>query len=118
MPEVIISSDRRYATVKLYGQLWQRQDMQDLDEDIARLFAQNIRNIVLDMERLSFVDSEGLGKFITIHNKFKEIGGQMFFYRPHGPVCEVIELSAIDTVIPIIKEEADLNKVLAALPPA
>jgi stage II sporulation protein AA (anti-sigma F factor antagonist) len=112
--QATISPDRRYATIKLYGQLWQRQDMESLTMETDRLRREQVRNLVLDLDRLSFIDSEGLGTFIKIYNTLKEGGGRMVFYRPHGPVGEVIELAVLDSYIPVCQSEADLQQALVA----
>ena len=114
MIEVIVSDDKSHATLKLYGQMWQRQDMEGLKGEIKNLRQEQIKNIILDLHRLSFVDSEGVGAFVGIFNDLREIGGKLVLFQPNGSVQEVLELAVIDSFIPVIYDEPALEAMKAS----
>jgi len=116
MLDIVFSPDRRFATIKLYGQLWQRQDMRELKDGVEKVKTQNIKYIVLDLDRLSFLDSDGLGVIIKVFNSLKEAGGQLLLFRPQGPVKDLLELSVVDSFIPVVETEKELNEKIAELP--
>lgn len=55
--------------------------------------------VVLDLHRLTFMDSAGINLFLTAHRSLAEAGGRLRLAAPTGPVLRVLQIVGITTVI-------------------
>ncbi len=70
------------------------------------------KNLVLDLEGVSFIDSSGLG---AILGRYKTVTGQhgsMSIVNPQAPVKKILELSGILRILTI---HQDMTSALAAM---
>ena len=88
---------RRWATLR--GQL-----TYDASPALAAIHAGfetgAVRECVLDLEGLDFIDSAGLGLLVVLYNCASRAGVTLKMHRPQGQVREMIELSEFQTFIP------------------
>jgi anti-sigma B factor antagonist len=86
-----------------------------LDAGNAKEFRAAIETVVaahatlaLDMSRLTFVDSSGLGALLSCHRAMKGKKGQLLLFGLNRPVRALLELSRMDRVFSICnsREEA------------
>jgi anti-sigma B factor antagonist len=79
----------------------------DFKRDIAPVVDANPR-LVLDLSRLRFVDSSGLGAFISCLRKLNAVGGDLKLCGMSHPVRAVFELVRMHRVFDILEtpEEA------------
>ena len=59
-------------------------------------FAAGIRDVVLDMEHLTFVDSAGLETLLWIIDEGSERGGQLRLVKPDPTVRKILEISRLE----------------------
>ncbi len=59
-------------------------------------FAAGVRDIVLDLEYLTFVDSAGLETLLWIIDEASERGGQLRLVKPDPTVSKILEISRLD----------------------
>lgn len=97
------------VVVKLDGEL----DMlmaEKLRKDIEeRLKNKPIANLIIDMEKVSFIDSSGLGAIIGIYKKVNAVGGGMAIIGPQPSVRKVLLFSGIDKLINICNANQDVT---------
>ena len=62
-----------------------------LYEQVTTLFENKIKKITIDLERVSFIDSEGLYALYDLHAKSKKIGSEL----------QLINISAIREILKI-----------------
>jgi anti-anti-sigma factor len=73
----------------------------------ASLLADRLRDIdpdcdvVLDIALLTFMDSTGLGIFISEHERLQAHGHKLTIYAPTPSVQRIFEITAVDTVLSI-----------------
>ena len=71
--------------------LWdQRKLMPDLTGDL-----------VLDIAGLSFVDSTGLGLFVTLHKTLESVGKRLIVFSPTPMARRILEISSLDVLLHI-----------------
>lgn len=107
--EITYSTQGNLATVSLIGQLWQREDLKSVDEIIESCIDSGLKVIVIDADRLSFINSQGLGFLVRTHARLKQSGGKLVLFSPRESVLEIVELSGFDMFITIAKNKSDLN---------
>lgn len=71
--------------------------------------------VVLDMDRVNYIDSSAIGWLLSIHKSFRAGGGKIALYNVQPQVRQILELLKIDRVI-AIKPDLDAARlaVLAA----
>ena len=55
--------------------------------------------VVVDLERVTFIDSAGLGTLVGAHRRMRERGGWLRIVRPPPLVARAFELTGLDTVL-------------------
>jgi anti-sigma B factor antagonist len=78
----------------------------EFKRDIAPLLEANAR-LVLDLSRLRFVDSSGLGAFISCLRKLNAKGGDLKLYGMSKQVRAVFELVRMHRVFDIVGSKED-----------
>ena len=56
---------------------------------------------MLDLSRLDFCDSTGVGTFVWLHRQAAAAGGRLLLAAPRRPVREVLKISGVDRAIPV-----------------
>jgi anti-anti-sigma factor len=59
------------------------------------------RRVVIDLSRLSMVDSFGVGLFLVANDKARQAHNHLIFANPCGAVRRVFELAALNTVLTV-----------------
>ena len=55
--------------------------------------------VVVDLQRVTFIDSAGLGTLVGAHRRMRERGGWLRIVRPPPLVGRVFELTGLDQVL-------------------
>jgi len=64
------------------------------------------REVMLDLSRLSFCDSTGVGTFVWLHRRATAVGGRLMLAAPRRQVREVLKISGVDRAIPVLGRNA------------
>ncbi len=82
----------------------------DLKSELFLLSQEGIRNLILDLSQVTFVDSSGLSAILTGNRLWKETGTFVVAGELHPAVTKLIQISRLDTVlilIPTVSEAID-----------
>lgn len=74
---------------------------QQLRDALASLVDGGVDEVVVDLERVTFLDSSGIGVLISTHRRIREHGGSLRLFGPSEKVRRVLELTRVTTVLPI-----------------
>ena len=79
-----------------------------LKELMQKLIDEGKRQFLMDLGKVDFIDSSGLGIFVNAYKRIRSAGGEMKFLKPQEPVRKVFSLTQTDKVFPIYEtlEEA------------
>jgi anti-anti-sigma factor len=96
--EVEVIPDSTTVTFRLSGEL----DMSTVDTLRACLATldNEVTTVILDLARLRFLDSTGIGCFATLHRQLELDFRRLELLGASGHVSHVLEISGIDQVIP------------------
>ncbi len=64
------------------------------------------REVMLDLSRLEFCDSTGVGTFVWLHRRATAAGGRLLLAAPRRAVREVLKISGVDRAIPVFGRNA------------
>jgi anti-sigma B factor antagonist len=87
--------------------------------DAFRLLAQDhvdrgFVRLVLDFKEVQFLDSAGLGEIVALRRRCRERGGALVLARPRGKPRDLIALTRVDELVPVL-DDLDAAVARAAL---
>lgn len=88
----------------------------NLKSDFIIFNNEGIRNLVLDLSSVKFVDSSGLSAILTAHRLWKDDGAFVVIGELQPMVKKLIEISRLETIlnlIPTLSEAIDYIKMEA-----
>lgn len=72
--------------------------------------SRNIRNIVFDFERTSFMDSSGIGVIMGRYKKVKPLGGSVGVINVGKNVEKILLFSGLNKIVKYLEKSDDINK--------
>ena len=72
----------------------------------------NLKNLVLNLSRMTFIDSSGLGVILGRYKRISERGGRMVAAGMPNNIMRLFELSGMQKIIPVYRTEAEALKSL------
>lgn len=81
--------------------------LEDLGDTLRGLLDRNDSRIVLDLDKVRFVDSAGLGQLIAWKKRAAQLGGDVRLLRPQQRVRDVFELTALTKAFRIFDAEEE-----------
>jgi anti-anti-sigma factor len=73
-----------------------------LEQEVRSLLARGVRRVVIDLSRLTFIDSSALRLFIVLNERSAEDGWTLGLIRPTGQVRTVFEITGAEENLPFI----------------
>ncbi len=99
---------RNTLVVRVKGEL----DMLIADkmrQEIDRRLEENgIKNLIFNLEKVTFIDSSGLGVIIGRYKKVSAVNGRMFIVGAKNPVEKILHFSGINRLVPMYNTEQDI----------
>jgi len=73
-----------------------------LEQEVRSVLARSVREIVIDLSRLTFIDSSALRLFIVLNERSAEQGWTLGLIRPTAHVRKVFEITGAEDNLPFI----------------
>lgn len=87
------------ATVTLKGRFTFADNK--LIREILGQFNSTVNNCTMDVGKLEFIDSAGLGMLILINDSISELGGKYIVRHPKGQVKKMLDLTRFADIITV-----------------
>lgn len=71
-----------------------------------RLLNTNTKGVSIDLSRVNYINSIGIGTIVTAFKLLKDKGKEMSIINPQDNVMKVIKLTKINEIIPVLNEGA------------
>lgn len=71
---------------------------------------QNIRNCIIDIAELRYINSSGIGVLITILTKFRNKSGEVYLLNPSESVKKLLVITKLNSIFQIIQSEEEVIK--------
>jgi anti-sigma B factor antagonist len=71
------------------------------------ILSKGLHNVVLNLAGVDYIDSSGLGQFISIWTSIRSRGGHMTILNPSKRVQRLFEITCLNTVFEICEDELD-----------
>src|SRR5271169_4430895 len=95
------------AVVWLDGRIVLGEETIALREKVKGLLAEGKKKLVLDMKKVTFIDSSGLGALVTAHTSAKSSGATLRLCNLGSRANELLQMTRLVTVFEVSKSEAD-----------
>ena len=99
--KVDISSDRGAAVAVLSGEIDHHNAKSVRDELDRYIIAAQPRSLAIDMGRITFMDSSGIGLIMGRSKLMKECGGILEVRNPQPYIRRVLKLSGIERIVKV-----------------
>lgn len=102
-----------YAIVKLGEENLNSVKAPDLKSELIMLKQSGVKNMIVNMENVKYVDSSGLSAILTGNRIWEEDGGMFVLTGiQHPSVKMLISISRLDSVLTIQPTDADAAKLI------
>jgi anti-sigma B factor antagonist len=96
--------------LRLEGDLIGASESSGMLTTVSDAVQQKIKNCVIDISNLRYVNSSGIGILITILTKFRNKGGEVYLLKPSESVQKLLVITKLNAIFQVIhKEEEILN---------
>jgi anti-sigma B factor antagonist len=76
-----------------------------LRERVTEILESGKKNILLNLERVSYMDSAGIGELVACFKRAREKGGIVKLLRPVGKVMDLLVLTKLEEVFENFQDE-------------
>lgn len=99
---------RNTLVVKVQGELDMLIADKMRDEVDKKLEGNNVKNLIINLEKVNFIDSSGLGVIIGRYKKISAVNGRMYIVGARPSVEKILHFSGINKLIPMYSSEQDI----------
>lgn len=80
---------------------------QELGEAVRALLAEGISRIVINFEKVSYLDSSGVGELVECYTSIKKAGGELRICGMNSRALGLINLTGLCTVLAVAESESE-----------
>jgi anti-sigma B factor antagonist len=99
--EIEVQSSDERTLVTLAGEL-DASTASALYDKLSDLEVQDTHNVVLDLAKVTFMDSTGLAVIVTEHKRLQHAKGTLTIFSPPSSVRRLFEITGLTTVLDIV----------------
>jgi anti-sigma B factor antagonist len=94
------------AVVDLNGKITLGENTGILRDELRSLLSQGTKNIVLNMQDVSYVDSAGLGELVGAYTTATNQGGALKLLHLPGKMKDLMQITKLHTIFPAFEDES------------
>ena len=98
--------------VELTGHLNLGNELMAIEAAVKRVIGEGARKLVIDVTRLDYIDSAGIGMMVGCNGQMDRAGGKMRVAGAQGTVAKSFEVVHMNRIAPL---DADVNAALRNL---
>ncbi len=65
---------------------------------------------IIDISKLRYINSSGIGVLITILTKFRNKGGEVYLMKPSENVQKLLVITKLNAIFQIVQNEAEVTR--------
>lgn len=74
-------------------------NISNLKSEVFSLVEIGVKNFILDLSKVEYIDSSGLGFIVSLLKKVKVIKGTLQIIKPSKEVMEILELTSLSKIL-------------------
>ena len=98
--EHLLTINGNKASVSLEGKIY-AHDAGIIRDELLAAIERGVNTINMDLSRLEYIDSSGLGVLVTIHKHTLDKNGKLVLTGVHGMAAEILKRTRLDKVLHI-----------------
>lgn len=79
---------------------------EEIDQRLENI--NTIRTLIINLDKVTFIDSSGLGVIIGRYKKISSLSGRMYIVGAKPQIYKILAFSGINKVIPMYNNEQDI----------
>ncbi len=105
--KVNIRKEGDVSIVDLSGKITIGEGDVVLRDKVTDLLELDERKILLNLEKVSYMDSAGIGELVACYKRAKERDGTVKLLNPSGKVYDLLQLTKLEEVFETYKDEGE-----------
>jgi anti-sigma B factor antagonist len=97
----------KVSVVDLSGKITIGEGDVVLREKVSELLDGGRQNIILNLGKVSYMDSAGIGELVACYKRAKEKQGNVKLLNPSGKVYDLLQLTKLEEVFETYKDEKE-----------
>jgi anti-sigma B factor antagonist len=97
----------KVAVVDLPGRITHGDGDMEMRQAIVDLLENGSGSIVLNMDKVVYMDSAGIGELVACHKKVVEKGGMMKILKPNQKVLDLFTITKLIQLFEVFQDEKD-----------
>jgi len=95
------------AVVDINGKITIGEGDMVLRDRVVELLDRGHHQIVLNLEKVTYMDSAGIGELVACYKRAKEKGGTVKLLNPSGKVLDLLTLTKLEEVFETYRQEQE-----------
>lgn len=79
-------------------------------QQISELISEGVNVILIDLKKVTFMDSSGLGALVLILKMIRNVGGRLFLMSLNDQVKMLFDLTNMGNLFEIIEDKSELEE--------
>ena len=96
--------------LRLAGDLIGEDNGVNLIEIVNNAVQEQVLTCIIDISKLRYINSSGIGVLITILTKFRNKGGEVYLMKPSENVQKLLVITKLNAIFQIIQNESEVLK--------
>lgn len=96
-----IESKHNFLHIKLEGRILEKEQTDKLLAEVTSMISGENNQVVIDLEKLDYINSNGLNSFINILTKSRTAGGETIIINVPEKIKKLLIISKLNTVFTI-----------------
>jgi anti-sigma B factor antagonist len=96
--------------IRLAGDLIGEDNGANVLEIATTAIQQQVLTCIIDISKLRYINSSGIGVLITILTKFRNKGGEVYLMKPSENVQKLLVITKLNAIFHIVQTEAEALK--------
>ena len=105
--KVNIRNEGEVTVVDLNGKITIGEGDVILREAVENVLKEDQKKILLNLSRISYMDSAGIGELVACYKRVRGKGGALKLLNPSGKVYDLLQLTKLDEIFETHKDEAE-----------
>ncbi len=105
MMKAMIRQVGRVAVLDLSGKITIGEGDVVLREKVQEILEAGSKDVLLNLEKVSYMDSAGIGELVACFKRTKEKGGTVKLLKPSGKVADLLALTKLEEVFDTFSDE-------------
>jgi anti-sigma B factor antagonist len=96
--------------LRLSGDLIGEDNGANILDKASIAIQEQIKVCIIDISKLRYINSSGIGVLITILTKFRNKGGEVYLMKPSETVQKLLVITKLNAIFQVIQNEEEVLK--------